>query len=68
MNSNYEDILSWAKNLPDDELNFAITRYCGPNNVILREKEFGYELSKKIQKILIEELLFRQIDETLLTS
>lgn len=59
------DYREWARNLSYDELSYNIGRFCGPNNKILREKEFGYQLAEALGTLLQEELLSREIDKIL---
>lgn len=48
-----------------DELSYILGRYCGPHNIILCEKKFGFVLSEKIVKQMI---VGASIDEWLISN
>lgn len=47
-----------------EELSYILGRYCGPSNIILSEKKFGYTMP---QDLVMREIAERSLEEHLLT-
>lgn len=51
-----------------DELGYIFGRYCGPHNVILREKVYEYEAAKQITDLVAREIARIEMDNILTDS
>lgn len=58
------EILDFLIKASTEELSYIKGRYCGPHNVILAEKRFGYG-AKYLNKCIEEELFKRSLDDIL---
>jgi hypothetical protein len=61
-----DTILKKIKN--DEDLSYMIGRYCGRGNTILREKTFGWELSRYVERVLKEEMASRSFEDIFLSD
>ena len=45
-----------------EELSYILGRYCGPHNILMREKAYEYEAAKRLTQLVNRELASRAID------
>lgn len=50
------------------ELGYLFGRYCGPHNVILREKVYEYEAAKQITDLVARQIATIEMDNVLTDS
>lgn len=51
-----------------NELSYLLGRYCGPHNIVLREKVYTYDAARKITDMVALEIASREIDNFLTDS
>lgn len=61
-----ERIVKILNTIPIEELSLIPGRYCGPYNVVLCEKKFGYDSHKYLKKIIDQYIKDRSFEETVL--
>lgn len=47
-------------NMSTEELSFTLGRYCGPGNIFLSEKKFGFVMPKDIVEKELQNRMFEQ--------
>jgi hypothetical protein len=60
------NIHDFVRTLTLEELNFVLNRYCGPHNLLLREKIFGRCSNKDLQRLINNEIADRMLGDILL--
>lgn len=63
-----EELREMVMKATPDELSYLLGRYSGPHNLILREKEFTYEASKALQRMVTNKMANDAMDELLLSE
>ena len=51
-----------------DELAYLLSRYCGPHNLLLREKKYSYDACRQITRLVKEEITYRAFEEIILSD
>lgn len=51
-----------------DDLSYLLGRYCGPRNLLLRERKYDIDACKNIHRLILEEVAYREMDEILLSD
>lgn len=60
-----QDLREFVAKATPDELSYLLGRYGGPHNMLLREKEFTYEASKALQRMIAMKMAGDAFDELL---
>jgi hypothetical protein len=63
-----EDIKKTIKFSTLDELRYLLTLYGGPSKLCVRENTFDYDTSRQIQRMINDEIAYREIDNILLND
>ena len=63
-----KSVIAKLSEIPTDELGLIVGRYCGPSNIILCEKKFGYLSHLVLKEIVDDYILNRSFEEIVLNT